>query len=84
MKSRVSRARTKLQEVLQIAGEADYGPDAVSSQVTTLAASSAEALARAAARRRRNQQAIARPIEGLYRGRRRLSDSVRRRPGRPT
>jgi RNA polymerase sigma-70 factor (ECF subfamily) len=36
MKSRVSRARTKLQEVLKITGESDYGPDAVSAQVTTL------------------------------------------------
>ena len=35
MKSRVSRARTRLQDVLKISGEADYGPDAVSSQVTT-------------------------------------------------
>ncbi len=35
MKSRVSRARTKLQELLQVAGESDYGPDAVSAQVTT-------------------------------------------------
>ena len=35
MKSRVSRARTRLQDVLGISGEADYGPDAVSSQVTT-------------------------------------------------
>ncbi len=35
MKSRVSRARTKLQEILQVAGESDYGPDAVSAQVTT-------------------------------------------------
>lgn len=35
MKSRVSRARTKLQEVLQVTGESDYGPDAVSAQVTT-------------------------------------------------
>ena len=35
MKSRVSRARTKLQEILQVAGESDYGPDAVSTQVTT-------------------------------------------------
>ena len=35
MKSRVSRARTRLQDVLGIAGEADYGPDAVSAQVTT-------------------------------------------------
>ena len=36
MKSRVSRARTRLQEVLKISGEADYGPDAVSTQVATL------------------------------------------------
>jgi len=35
MKSRVSRARTRLQDLLGIAGEADYGPDAVSAQVTT-------------------------------------------------
>lgn len=35
MKSRVSRARTRLQEVLKVSGEADYGPDAVSAQVTT-------------------------------------------------
>src|SRR5690606_8139125 len=35
MKSRVSRARTRLQSLLGIAGEADYGPDAVSAQVTT-------------------------------------------------
>jgi RNA polymerase sigma-70 factor (ECF subfamily) len=34
MKSRVSRARTRLQEMLQVAGESDYGPDAVSAQVT--------------------------------------------------
>jgi RNA polymerase sigma-70 factor (ECF subfamily) len=33
IKSRVSRARTRLQELLQISGEADYGPDAISSQV---------------------------------------------------
>lgn len=37
MKSRVSRARTRLQEILQVSGEADYGPDAVSAQVTTQA-----------------------------------------------
>jgi len=37
MKSRVSRARTRLQELLQVSGEADYGPDAVSAQVTTQA-----------------------------------------------
>jgi RNA polymerase sigma-70 factor (ECF subfamily) len=36
MKSRVSRARTKLQELLQVAGESDYGPDAVSAQVTSI------------------------------------------------
>jgi RNA polymerase sigma-70 factor (ECF subfamily) len=36
MKSRVSRARTRLQEVLKISGEADFGPDAVSTQVATL------------------------------------------------
>ena len=35
MKSRVSRARVRLQELLGISGEADYGPDAVSAQVTT-------------------------------------------------
>ena len=36
MKSRVSRARTKLQELLQVSGEGDYGPDAVSAQVTSI------------------------------------------------
>ena len=35
MKSRVSRARTRLQDILQVSGEADYGPDAVSAQVTS-------------------------------------------------
>lgn len=35
MKSRVSRARTRLQDLLKVTGEADYGPDAVSTQVTT-------------------------------------------------
>jgi RNA polymerase sigma-70 factor (ECF subfamily) len=35
MKSRVSRARTRLQDMLKVSGEADYGPDAVSAQVTT-------------------------------------------------
>ncbi len=35
MKSRVSRARTRLLHVLQIDGEADFGPDAVSTQVAT-------------------------------------------------
>lgn len=34
MKSRVSRARTKLQELLQVSGEGDFGPDGVSAQVT--------------------------------------------------
>jgi len=34
IKSRVSRARTRLQEILQIEGDADYGPDANSSRVT--------------------------------------------------
>lgn len=35
MKSRVSRARTRLQDLLKVTGEGDYGPDAVSTQVTT-------------------------------------------------
>jgi RNA polymerase sigma factor, sigma-70 family len=35
MKSRVSRARVRLQELLDINGESDYGPDAVSAQVTS-------------------------------------------------
>ncbi|MFK4825254.1 RNA polymerase sigma factor [Paenochrobactrum sp. BZR 588] len=34
VKSRVSRARTRLQELLDINGQADYGPDAVSAHVT--------------------------------------------------
>ncbi|MGO4837550.1 sigma-70 family RNA polymerase sigma factor [Rhizobiaceae sp. 2RAB30] len=33
IKSRVSRARAKLQEILGVSGEADYGPDAISAQV---------------------------------------------------
>lgn len=33
IKSRVSRARTRLQEILQISGEEDFGPDAISAQV---------------------------------------------------
>jgi RNA polymerase sigma-70 factor (ECF subfamily) len=33
IKSRVSRARTRLQELLGISGEADYGPDAIAAQV---------------------------------------------------
>jgi RNA polymerase sigma-70 factor (ECF subfamily) len=35
MKSRVSRARTRLQDLLQVEGEGDYGPDAISTQVTS-------------------------------------------------
>lgn len=33
IKSRVSRARNRLQEILVISGEADYGPDAIAAQV---------------------------------------------------
>ena len=33
IKSRVSRARARLQEILKISGEAEYGPDAISAQV---------------------------------------------------
>jgi len=33
IKSRASRARSRLQEMLGVAGEADYGPDAISAQV---------------------------------------------------
>lgn len=33
IKSRVSRARTRLQDILQVSGEAEYGPDAISAQV---------------------------------------------------
>lgn len=33
VKSRVSRARSKLMEVLEVRGESDYGPDAVSIRV---------------------------------------------------
>ena len=33
IKSRVSRARSRLQELLNVSGEADYGPDAISAQV---------------------------------------------------
>jgi RNA polymerase sigma-70 factor (ECF subfamily) len=33
IKSRVSRARNRLQEILEISGEAEYGPDAISAQV---------------------------------------------------
>src|SRR3569623_888249 len=35
MKSRVSRARARLQDLLQVGGEGDYGPDAISTQVTS-------------------------------------------------
>jgi RNA polymerase sigma-70 factor (ECF subfamily) len=35
MKSRVSRARARLQDLLQVAGEGDFGPDAISTQVTS-------------------------------------------------
>lgn len=38
IKSRVSRARTRLQEILNVSGEADYGPDALASQVIGSAA----------------------------------------------
>ncbi len=33
IKSRVSRARARLQELLKVSGEADFGPDAISAQV---------------------------------------------------
>ena len=33
IKSRVSRARSRLQEILGVSGEADYGPDSISAQV---------------------------------------------------
>ena len=33
IKSRVSRARSRLQEILNVSGEADFGPDAISAQV---------------------------------------------------
>jgi len=33
IKSRVSRARSRLQEMLAVSGEADYGPDAIATQV---------------------------------------------------
>ena len=33
IKSRVSRARSRLQDILKISGEAEYGPDAISAQV---------------------------------------------------
>jgi RNA polymerase sigma-70 factor (ECF subfamily) len=39
IKSRVSRARARLQEILKISGEAEYGPDAISAQVMGSSAS---------------------------------------------
>ena len=33
IKSRVSRARTRLQELLHVSGEGDYGPDSIAAQV---------------------------------------------------
>ena len=33
IKSRVSRARTRLQDILKIAGDGEFGPDAIASQV---------------------------------------------------
>lgn len=38
IKSRVSRARTRLQEILAITGESDFGPDPIATQVTNSAA----------------------------------------------
>lgn len=37
IKSRVNRARQRLQDILQITGEGDYGPDAVSAPLTSRA-----------------------------------------------
>ena len=37
IKSRVNRARQRLQELLQISGEADFGPDATSAPLTSKA-----------------------------------------------
>ena len=37
IKSRVSRARTRLAELLQIDGDGEYGPDAISSQIIGVA-----------------------------------------------
>lgn len=33
IKSRVSRARSRLQDILKVSGDGDYGPDAIASQV---------------------------------------------------
>jgi len=35
IKSRVSRARNRLQDILGISGEGDFGPDPATSQITT-------------------------------------------------
>ncbi len=37
IKSRVNRARQRLQELLQVSGKSDYGPDAVSAPITSRA-----------------------------------------------
>ena len=37
IKSRVNRARQRLQELLQVSGESDYGPDAISAPITSRA-----------------------------------------------
>ncbi|KFB08881.1 sigma-70 family RNA polymerase sigma factor [Nitratireductor basaltis] len=37
IKSRVSRARTRLQEILSIEGEGEFGPDPIAAQVTSAA-----------------------------------------------
>ena len=37
IKSRVSRARTRLQEMLDVDGEGDFGPDSIAAQVTNSA-----------------------------------------------
>lgn len=34
VKSRVSRARIRLQEILEVKGETEYGPDGIAAQVT--------------------------------------------------
>ena len=39
IKSRVSRARSRLQEILGVAGESDYGPDSIAVQVLSGASS---------------------------------------------
>ena len=37
IKSRVNRARQRLQDILQVTGESDYGPDATSAPITSRA-----------------------------------------------